>query len=162
MKANALSQPSAYIPNFQSQSYVKALNSFKMQCKMAGIESSDSESDESTKEWRPAEQLYNPVIKKVKDRKVNVLVPTKDFEWYSTSSSSSEVVVSSNRLILSEEEEDWMTVSNKSNNYMNRQSLILTSEESEWMYGSEQESNETKANRLALSKEELDWIMENP
>ena len=59
-----------YRPNLQSISMVASLKLFRLQQQLAGIE---TESDESSDEWKPVQQLYNPIAKQNAKKKQLVL-----------------------------------------------------------------------------------------
>ena len=58
-----------HIPNLQSMSMVASLKLFRLQQQLAGIE---TESDESSDEWKPVQQLYNPMAKQMSKKKSNM------------------------------------------------------------------------------------------
>ena len=104
----AINESDVYRPNFQSISMVASLKLFRLQQQLAGIE---TESDESSDEWKPVQQLYNPMVKQVTKKKLLVSSDMQNrlsvsnhepyYETYSRSTNSYESCPTTNLLSLS-------------------------------------------------------------
>ena len=146
-----IDESDVYIPNLQSMSMVASLKLFRLQQQLAGIE---TESDESSDEWKPVQQLYNPIAKQITKKKLSGYTESTHLtelsnmqprtsmssykpyqETYSMSTSSYESCPNTNHLSLSEEEIEWITTTHDFDKPTQTSPLQLTREEVEWMDG---------------------------